>query len=544
MSSQPLEIDIEPFGPDQKTLDSAAKRIQRGGPLAKRLKACKYRLLSVVAIDCGKEREPSDGPLPLDQFRATFYDYTNEIAIVCEGRLDKPGEYDFRERRYQPVPTNAEFDAAVAQLRKSADFSRVLKDDLLIPYRPMPPLIAQDRADGVVPRVVAVGLMPRASTRARAQQIGASHEIVGVQTGSGEIMRFSNAAPRRARAEAVGCGAPTGARQQTISSAAGQAWITVTRNGEQLWRFLAVRPAASSGTNGSGIELRFVGYRGKRVLYRAHVPILNVKYDNDACGPFRDWQNEEGMIQASGTELAPGILRCPQPPKTIFDTGSDSGNFLGMAVYEENGETVLVSEMEAGWYRYMSQWRLTDDGIIKPRFGFAAVENSCVCNRHHHHVYWRFDFDIKSAGSNRVFEHNNPPLSGGTDNWRPLNFEVRRPRNPARQRRWRVQNTQSNEAYLIVPGPNDGVARLSPDWPFPRGDVWVVRAKRNAEYDDGVIATGPPYEAGLDRFVSGESIRNQDVVLWYAGHFTHDLTQEEPATHGHIIGPDLVPQNW
>ncbi len=89
----------------------------------------------------------------------------------------------------------------------------------------------------------------------------------------------------------------------------------MTRSGEQLWRFLAVRPAASSGTNGSGIELRFVGYRGKRVLYRAHVPILNVKYDNDACGPFRDWQNEKGMIQASGSELAPGILHCPQPAK-------------------------------------------------------------------------------------------------------------------------------------------------------------------------------------------------------------------------------------
>jgi hypothetical protein len=117
--------------------------------------------------------------------------------------------------------------------------------------------------------------------------------------------------------------------------------------------------------------------------------------------------------------------------------------------------------MVAGWYRYMSQWRLTDDGIIKPRFGLAAVENSCVCNRHHHHVYWRFDFDIKNAGSNRVFEHNNPPLSGGTDNWRPLNFEVRRPRNPAPQRRWRVQNTQSNEAYVIAPGPNDGWMRCS-----------------------------------------------------------------------------------
>ncbi len=52
---------------------------------------------------------------------------------------------------------------------------------------------------------------------------------------------------------------------------AGQVWITVTQGGTVLWKFLAVRPAASSGTRGSGVELRFVDYRGKRVLYRAHV---------------------------------------------------------------------------------------------------------------------------------------------------------------------------------------------------------------------------------------------------------------------------------
>jgi hypothetical protein len=70
----------------------------------------------------------------------------------------------------------------------------------------------------------------------------------------------------------------------------------VNRDGAELWRFLAVRPVVSSGTNGSGVELRFVSFCGKRVLYRVHVPILNVKYDSDACGPYRDWQNEEGMI--------------------------------------------------------------------------------------------------------------------------------------------------------------------------------------------------------------------------------------------------------
>jgi len=57
-----------------------------------------------------------------------------------------------------------------------------------------------------------------------------------------------------------------------------------------------------------------VDYKGKRVLYRGHVPILNVKYDGDACGPYRDWQNEESMIQApAGNDVAPGFRNMGDP---------------------------------------------------------------------------------------------------------------------------------------------------------------------------------------------------------------------------------------
>jgi hypothetical protein len=231
----------------------------------------------------------------------------------------------------------------------------------------------------------------------------------------------------------------------------------VTKGGATIWRFLAVRPAASSGTNGSGIELRYVDYRGKRVLFRAHVPILNVKYDRDACGPYRDWQNQESMIQANGTDVAPGFRLSSAPAGTILTTGSDTGNYLGVAVYVEGQEVVLVSEMEAGWYRYVSEWRLHTDGTIRPRFGFSAVQSSCVCNVHHHHVYWRLDFDIRTPGNNLVREFNNPPLSGGL-HWHNKNFEIRRPRDPGRQRKWRVENTSTNEAYDVVPGPNDAAS--------------------------------------------------------------------------------------
>ena len=49
-------------------------------------------------------------------------------------------------------------------------------------------------------------------------------------------------------------------------------------------------------------DLHNVKYLGKRVLYRGHVPILNVLYENNVCGPYRDWQWQEGMIQATGRD--------------------------------------------------------------------------------------------------------------------------------------------------------------------------------------------------------------------------------------------------
>jgi hypothetical protein len=153
----------------------------------------------------------------------------------------------------------------------------------------------------------------------------------------------------------------------------------VKRGNTVLWRFLVVRPAASSGRDGSGIELRYVDYRGRRVLHQAHVPILNVRYGNDACGPYRDWQWQEGKIRAPGRNVAPGFRLCSAPAQTIMQSHTDTGDFLGVGIYVAGDEVVLVSELEAGWYRYVSEWRLDADGTIRPRFGFAAVSSSCVC---------------------------------------------------------------------------------------------------------------------------------------------------------------------
>jgi Cu2+-containing amine oxidase len=138
-----------------------------------------------------------------------------------------------------------------------------------------------------------------------------------------------------------------------------------------------------------------------------------------------------------------------------------------------------------------------------------------------------------------VREFNDPPIIGNSK-WHTKQFEIRRPRDPSHNRKWRVENSQTGEAYDIVPGPEDGQAATSPDAPYPRGDVWILRY-RSTELDDGVNCTT---EADIDKFVNGESVNNQDVVIWYAGHVTHDVSHEEPGTFGHIVGPDLKRVKW
>ena len=165
-----------------------------------------------------------------------------------------------------------------------------------------------------------------------------------------------------------------------------------------------LRPRASTPQTfgkGSGVELRQVTYRGRLVLWQAHVPILNVLYDDSVT--YRDWQNQETPFQADGTDpVGPGWRLCTAPPATILESGTDAGNFQGVALWYEDGELRIVSEVQAGWYRYVSDWRLRDDGTILPRFGFAGTRNPRTCMRHQHHVYWRFDFDIEGAGNDVV----------------------------------------------------------------------------------------------------------------------------------------------
>jgi hypothetical protein len=518
------DIKITPWGPTQEMIDSSKASLLKNSAVRAYLKGAQFRLVSFELLDRGKINGNIEPP---DSYRAWFFDYTNNRAITATGRFDS-SEVKVEPTTVQPEPSEEEFQAAVEMLSKDSKAGPALRSQNATAYAPMPPLVNGSAMAGKVDRTIAVGIKYKDGST--------SPEIVGVNMIRQTISRFAGNAPPASTSAPTACG-PTSANQATTGrGTAGSFNVIISRAGTQIWSFIVVRPSASSGTRASGIEVQNVNYLGKRVLTRGHVPILNVQYDGNQCGPYRDWSYQEDMFSAPGSDVAPGIRMCTSPPQTILESGTDTGNFRGVAVWDDREKVQLVTEMQAGWYRYLMEWTFTDDGIIRPRYGFGATDNSCVCRIHNHHAYWRLDFDVVTAAGNFVTE--NSPL----DNFK-LAKEEMRPRLFGTNQTWLLESNgaTNGEAVLIVPGSHDSNFNK-----YAKGDLWFLVNKSN-ETDDGVNCTqGCDTRIQLEPFVNGESLNSADVVVWYGGHFNHD----DAASAGtnlfgeHVVGPDIYLRHY
>ncbi|KAJ3466409.1 hypothetical protein MRS44_003973 [Fusarium solani] len=528
----PLAVDCEPILPDTPGTPSVS--IEEEGRSYDDLNATVAQALNLSPVHSllnntrhrvllsGFQSEPhGHAKTTEDRFEAAVYDYTGGRTIILSGGIPfDPRRVSLIEANTQPLVISDELAEAGRMADRHSD---------MIVTGGMPPFITHDFPNGTSHRILNIAIIDENSSRLA---------LVNMNNGTVDF-------PQRPSKEPLACTAPPPSGQQSITSAPGTAKIRITQGGAELWTLEAVRPAASSGHRGSGIELRHVKYKGKSVLYRAHVPILNVEYKPPlvaGCGPYyRDWQREEYPFQCTGSNVAPGFRRCDSPAETILDPPHrDGGNFGGVGVYVEGQEVVLKSQLRAGWYRYVSEWRFHVDGTLRPRFGFAAVYQPpfCVCQVHHHHAYWRLDFDIGTSGNNLVREFNKPPLFGSS-NYHDHAYEIRRPKDASHQRHWEISNTRTGNTYSLIPGTNDGTSDS-----YGVGDVWVVRYHDN-ELDDGVTVVGgsaSETQANIDMFLTGEPVKNEDVVIWYGAHFKHDQTHELSASH--IVGPTIRPLRW
>lgn len=508
-SANGFEISLTPSAKDELYWNKMKNIVLSNAVVKQRLANTDYAVLAEEFVPSANEND--------EVYQLTIFDYSKNICLLIEYNKLANDAVKITETDEQPNSNDEEFERARDILLNSNKYlANGYASGMIKFYKPMPPLDFSETVNGKVQRVLTVGI--------ESADPSIPKEIVGVNMINHAVIHYKNGAPLTSKTAHDDCGIPN-ARQKTTKRIKGDTYqLTIKKGGIVLWDMLVTRPRSSSGTNASGIELQNVFYSGKPVMKQAHVPILNVLYDSNKCGPYRDWLYEESYFQANGKSAGEGFVICEKRPKTLFESESDSGNFQGVAIWAGDSVVSMISETEAGWYRYITEWRFYANGTILPLFEFSAVKNSCVCNIHHHHVYWRFDFDIDGL-NNQASEY-----SDGIG-WADINVEGRRLNDTSVHRQWRIMNTQTGNGYQLIPGDNDGTE----DEAFGRGDFWVLHNNPN-EIDDHSKQWERKKSEDISKYINGESTANTDIVIWYTAHFTHDVSE----LVDHQVGPKLV----
>jgi hypothetical protein len=105
----------------------------------------------------------------------------------------------------------------------------------------------------------------------------------------------------------------------------------------------------------------------------------------------------------------------------------------------------------------------------------------------------------------------------------------------------------------LTPNVSDGVADA-----FGINDLFVLKYKNTGggpvadEIDDGLMCCGVPADFQINPWLNGESLLDQDVVVWYGAHFIHSDQNNllNPDRSGfvisgsHVVGPDIRPVRW
>lgn len=501
-------------------------------PALRFLENARYNVLDIGLIYPFSNRE-GEVPPP-DKARITLYDYTTNRGFEVMASFPDGRNVKVTELREQPFSSEGEFQQAIEILMADPKHGAPLREGKAFCTPGMPPVLdftapldSNIRFDGVPiggkpPANRTLALVMNFTAGNSNGQVGhyyvdmIERKVAGFGTASSDFFPAA-------------CGGPPSGG--SCSTTSGTSLITIQwPQTNPIWTFQILRPSATTGDQpaGSGVEIRNVFYRGKRVLKRAGMPVLNVFYDGNACGPYRDWLYSETCFDcALGTDLGSGV-RWGVNVATICDDVTDAGAWRGVAVYESNGELVLVSECSAGWYRYITAWYFTQNGIIKPRFLYGYTESGCVCYGRLHNAYWRLDFDLNGT-DNQVVEETD---STTHPNWRMIRREAKLYRRNPRGA-WRVRNTMSGEVAEIRANAQDGQhERLNTG----RGDLWVLRYKGTGTTDSELNGSSGA-DANLDQYVNYEDITNQNVVLWYG---VHQRKRGADPFECPPLGPDII----
>ncbi len=322
-----------------------------------------------------------------------------------------------------------------------------------------------------------------------------------------------------------------------------------------------------------GIVLHHIFYTPKNgqrrmVLNRASIAQIFVPYDDNGAR-YHDVSDYgiggRYMLDLQADECVGGnLLRyngkhviCKQIEKRPFAYKSGSSSKAGH-------DLSLFSVSPVGAYYYIPTWRFFDDGSIEPWMGATGALQRFGGNQsrgwllgdnrigisHLHNFFWKLDFDLNKTQNDDVVEEINFPLVNGKRQRVTTVFdkEASRKVNPDTMRRWRISDKSVNNAnghaisYDIVLG-ETGHQDIGPaSEPFTHNDFYVTRQRNDEKYASHNPVSG---RRNLADYVNGETIKNNDVVIWTGVTFYH-MPRSEDAPHmdAHWSHLQIIPRDW
>ncbi len=271
-----------------------------------------------------------------------------------------------------------------------------------------------------------------------------------------------------------------------------------------------------------------------KLVYDARLAELFVPY-HGGSPRYLDVGYNFGWVPLDGTDCpAPTgvVLGASQVCKQVHDRG---------LAWKHDGqkrrgeELVLFSVLAAANYNYIIEWTFRDDGIMTARVGATGIPAGTTT--HMHGPLWRLDLDLNGAGSDQVMMMTHAESGAqGVDSHTPIVTEGGMPWSATGFRSWDItdatlRNTNGKpSAWHLMPQVTGIPVHQEA---FTKNTVWVTRYRWN-EFTATALPT----------YTNGESVRQQDVVLWYYGGLHHVIRDEDKQmTHVMWTGFTLMPFN-
>ncbi|MGH1492805.1 MAG: hypothetical protein ACRBK7_25995 [Acidimicrobiales bacterium] len=282
-----------------------------------------------------------------------------------------------------------------------------------------------------------------------------------------------------------------------LASTATVATTTPPADAASTFRGWEFTPTVSA-TRSDGLSLNDVSYNGLKIFERVSLPVMNVFYDNNACGPYVDRIGGTRYTNEGPTEFTQNGVRWLQ---------------IGLTD-------------QLGAYTITQMFYLSENGD----FDVHMFSKGLQCNIRHDHVpFWRLDFAIAGDSNDQIRRATNNGMVAMTN-------EFSMSATAAVDHGWEVHDTVTGD-YVTIDF-DDGNFGLGNDQVIPETDYLQNNVfGRQYRSSEQAWQGGATYGLFGD---NGESIT--DAVLWYNGFMPHSAEEGTQLWHSTGIRMRVNPE--